>query len=91
MWVDDADDDPAFHVRRLRCAEPRDEQAELDLAARIVTDPLPRSRPLWAAVIVTGLAARRVAVIIVLHHVVADGIAGLGILRRLADGVSQPP
>jgi WS/DGAT/MGAT family acyltransferase len=87
IWVDDPDDDPAHHVRRLRCAEPGDEQALLDLAARIVTDPLPRSRPLWTAAVVTGLTGGRVAVIVVLHHVVADGIAGLAILEHLADGV----
>src|SRR5918994_3950834 len=84
VWVDDPDD-PTRHIRRLRCAAPGDEQALLDLAAEIITDPLPRSRPLWSATVVTGLTRGRVGLVIVLHHVVADGIAGLAILQHLVD------
>src|SRR4029450_1073403 len=35
---------------------------------------------------VTGLADGREAMIVVLHHVVADGIGGLAVLASLADG-----
>jgi hypothetical protein len=83
VWVDDPDD-PTRHIRRLRCAAPGDEQALLDLAAEIITDPLPRTRPLWSATVVTGLTRGHVGLIIVLHHVVADGISGLAVLQRLA-------
>ena len=34
---------------------------------------LPADRPLWAAVVVDGLAGGGVAVVFVMHHVVADG------------------
>jgi diacylglycerol O-acyltransferase / wax synthase len=84
VWVDDPDD-PTRHIRRLRCAAPGDEQALLDLAAEIITDPLPRSRPLWSATVVTGLIRGRVGLVIVLHHVVADGIGGLAVLQHLVD------
>ena len=53
-------DDPAFdineHVRQVRCPPPGDERAVLDLAAAQLRVPMPRSRPLWAATFVTGLA-----------------------------------
>lgn len=86
VWIDDPDFDPSRHVRRMRCPHPGNEQELLDLAAAIVTEPLARSRPLWAAVIVTGLPGGRTALVIVLHHVVADGVGALAVLDRLVDG-----
>ena len=50
--------DPARHVRLLPCPDPGDEQALLDLAAAVIIEPLPRSRPLWAAAVVPGCAWR---------------------------------
>ncbi len=75
IWVDDAGFDIRRHLRRISCPPPGDEQALLDLAARVITARLPRSRPLWAAAIVTGLAADgKLALIVTFHHVLADGI-----------------
>jgi len=90
IWVDDPDADPSRHVRQVACPAPGDERALLDLAARLVTAPLPRTRPLWSAAVVTGLAEGGVALVMVLHHVVADGVGGLAVLSALADGAPQP-
>jgi hypothetical protein len=87
--------DPAFaagdHVARVRCAPPGDQDAVLDTAITHVTCPLPRDRPLWRAVIVDGLAGGGVAVLIVVHHCVTDGLGGLSLLARLADTAAAPP
>src|SRR5512132_972434 len=56
VWIDDADFDIIRHIRQVRCPAPGDEQALLDVAARLVADPLSRSGPLWSAAFVTGLA-----------------------------------
>jgi diacylglycerol O-acyltransferase len=88
VWVDDAGFDIRRHVRCVPCRYPGDEQALLDTAAAMVTQRLPRSRPLWSAVFVTGLAGGAVALLVVLHHVLADGIGGLAVLATLADGVA---
>jgi len=88
IWVDDPGFDIRRHVRRLRCRYPGDEQALLDTAAAVVTQRLPRSRPLWSAVLVTGLAAGGVALLVVLHHALADGLGGLAVLASLADGTT---
>ena len=85
IWVDDADFDARRHVREIRCPHPGDEAALLDVAATIVTDPIPRSRPLWSAVFITGLAGDRIALLLVVHHVLVDGIGGLAVLAGLAD------
>jgi WS/DGAT/MGAT family acyltransferase len=85
FWVDVAAFDVAAHVAERACPAPGDDRALLDVAAEVLTTPLDTSRPLWRMVYVTGLADGRVAVILVLHHVVADGIGGLEVLARLVD------
>jgi len=92
VWIDEADFDIIRHVRPVPCPAPGDEQALLEVATRLVADPLPRSGPLWSAAFVTGLAGDRVALVLVLHHVLADGIGGLAVLDTLVDSViSDPP
>jgi diacylglycerol O-acyltransferase len=89
VWVDDPAADPALHVRRIPCPPAGDDRALLDLAARIMTTPLPRSRSLWSATVVTGLADGGIALVVVLHHVMADGVGGLAVLSALADGAPE--
>jgi diacylglycerol O-acyltransferase len=92
IWVDATDFDIENHVRCVRCPAPGDEHALLDVAAEIVIHPLSTSRPLWSATLVTGLATDRSALVFVFHHVLADGVGGLAVLGRLADGapISRP-
>ncbi len=85
IWVDDPRFDIGTHVEQVRCQEPGDDAALLDTAVTAVTSPLDRSRPLWRAVLVTDLADGRAALVLVLHHVVADGIGGLAVLAALVD------
>jgi hypothetical protein len=86
-------DDPAFaineHVRQVRCPSPGDERALLDLAADQLAEPLPRSRPPWSATFVTGLADGGTGLLVIMDHVLADGIAGLAVLGALVDQVAQ--
>lgn len=91
IWVDDTDFDIRRHLRRVPCTYPGDERALLDTAVAIIGDPLPRSRPLWCVVFVTGLADGAVALVVVLHHALADGIGGLAVLANLADTAAVRP
>lgn len=84
-WFEPAGVDLRGQVTQVRCPAPGDTEALLAVAVEAVTRPLPRSRPLWRAVVVTGLTDGSVGVVIVLHHVLADGIGGLGVLARLVD------
>ncbi|MFC3890756.1 wax ester/triacylglycerol synthase domain-containing protein [Lentzea rhizosphaerae] len=91
IWVDDERFDLRDQVRVVRCEEPGDERSLLDLAYSLVATPMPRTGPRWSAVFVTGLAGRQAALVIVLHHVLADGVGGLAVLAGLADpGASAP-
>ncbi len=58
--------------------------------AVIVTTPLPRDRPLWRTVVVTGAPDGGVGVVVVMHHVIADGIGGLALLAEIADRAAEP-
>ena len=90
VWVDAEGFDPAAQIATLSCPQPGDHVALLELAVAEVTRPLPRDRPLWRALVVTGLADERVALVVVLHHVVADGVGGLAVLASLADNPAAP-
>ena len=89
IWLDDPDFDPARHVRTVRCPQPADEQALLDVAVAVACRPLPPDRPLWSAVVVTDLAGGGAGLVFVTHHALLDGIGGLAVLASLADGA--PP
>jgi len=81
-------DDPAFdidnHLRRVRCPPPGDDRSLLDLAAVQLCEPLPWFRPLWSATLVTGLTDGGTGLIVIMDHVLADGIALLSVLGTLA-------
>jgi diacylglycerol O-acyltransferase / wax synthase len=89
VWVDDADFDIERHVEQITCPSPGDESALLEVAARLVTRPLPLDPPLWTACLVTGLADGRVALVVVVQHALADGIGGLAVLGALVDGATD--
>jgi WS/DGAT/MGAT family acyltransferase len=85
LWLDDPGFDVRRHVGWVRCPAPGDEQALLDLVATVIDQALPRDRPQWSATFVTGVSGGRVALLVVLHHVLVDGIGGLAVLDRLVD------
>jgi hypothetical protein len=86
VWVDDARFDLRHHVGSGCCPAPGDTAALLDVAAAVVTRRLNPSRPQWAATLVTGLAGGAVAVVVIFHHVLADGIGGLAVLAHRGRG-----
>lgn len=90
FWLDDPTFDIDAHITVSVCPSPRDESALIDFALSLATSPLPESRPLWSATFVTGLSHGRVGLVLVLHHVVADGLGGLAVLGELVDGSSLP-
>jgi WS/DGAT/MGAT family acyltransferase len=91
VWVDDPDFDIRDHVNAVGCPAPGDETALLGVAADTMARRLPRNRPLWSATLVTSLSDGRAALVVTLHHVLADGIGGLAVLARLVDGAPTTP
>ena len=91
IWVDDPQFDIRGHVHTVACREPGDGQALLDTAVSVIGARLRRTAPLWSAVLVTGLADGTAALVLVLHHALADGVGGLAVLANLVDAPAHAP
>ncbi|HEY5878711.1 MAG TPA: wax ester/triacylglycerol synthase domain-containing protein [Nakamurella sp.] len=86
IWVDDPDFDIGRQIDELPCRSPGDRPALLAAVADIIERRMTLTRPPWRITLVRGLSGGRAALVIVLHHVLADGLAGLAVLSRLVDG-----
>jgi diacylglycerol O-acyltransferase / wax synthase len=85
LWVDAPAFDLSDHIRVERLHDPADEPELLRAVARLRRHRLDQSRPLWEMWFLTGLPDQRIGLFIRLHHVVADGIAGVAELGALLD------
>lgn len=91
-WASDDAFDLAHHVRHVRLPPPGSLEDLQALAAQLLADPFDRSRPLWQLVLVTGLGGRRAAVVVKVHHAIADGTGALLLARHLVElGGDEPP
>ena len=85
VWVDDADFDLSYHVRRAALPKPGDDAQLREYAARVFARPLDLGKPLWELTVVEGLRGNRVAVINKVHHAMVDGIAAVDLATLLFD------
>jgi diacylglycerol O-acyltransferase / wax synthase len=86
VWIDAPEVAMDRHVVVADRARPfPDEQAFLDWCAQETLRPLDRSRPLWRLTLVPGLPHERVGLLVVVHHVVADGLRGVAMIAGLLD------
>lgn len=83
IWIDDPDLDVRSHVQKVRAPAPGSDRVLADLVARIASQPLDRARPLWHLWVIEGLSEARVALVLKLHHAVADGTSAALLLLRL--------
>src|SRR5262245_38258544 len=90
VWVDDPRLNLAYHVRHTSLPEPGSEKQPRVLAARIFSQQLDRSKPLWELWLVEGLKGGRFAVIGKTHHCLVDGISGVDITTVLFDTDRSP-
>ena len=80
--------DPTFDIRRhvREATLKHGTDAELKtLAGKILSTVMDRQHPLWDMTLVHGLKGNRSAFIFRLHHCLADGIAGVGIMNVVMD------
>jgi diacylglycerol O-acyltransferase len=93
VWADDPNFNLEYHVRHTALPEPGSEEQLLLMAARVFSQRLDRSKPLWETWFVEGLEDNRFALISKTHHALIDGIAGVDLATVLFDlsPVPQPP
>lgn len=85
-WVEDPAFDLAHHLRRAALPRPGDDAALHRLAADIMERRLDRDRPLWECWIIEGLPDGRWAILMKIHHCIADGVSAAHVLAGLCDG-----
>jgi WS/DGAT/MGAT family acyltransferase len=82
-WVDDDAFDLDWHVRRRKLPAPGGWRELNALVEAVMAVPLDRSRPLWELYLVDGLEDGTQAVVLKLHHAIADGLGALNIAQHL--------
>jgi len=91
VWVDDPNFNLEYHVRHTALPSPGGWEALNDLTARIFSQQLDRSKPLWEMWLIEGLKDDRFALITKTHHALIDGIAGVDLATVLFDLSPEPP
>jgi WS/DGAT/MGAT family acyltransferase len=91
LWMDAPSFDLTQHVQVAQVPAPGDEAQLLDTAERLRRRPLDRTRPLWEMWFLPGLHDDRIGLFIRLHHVVADGMAGVASLGAFLDSAPESP
>ncbi len=86
-WVDDPDFDLTRHLRRIAVPRPGDDAELFRAVARVLERRLDRDRPLWECWVIEGLKGNRWAILMKIHHCMADGISATRILARLCDEI----
>jgi WS/DGAT/MGAT family acyltransferase len=90
VWVDDPHLNLDYHVRQTALPAPGSEEQLRNLAARIFSQQLDRSKPLWELWLVEGLTEDRFAIIGKSHHALVDGVSGVDITTVLFDVEREP-
>ena len=91
VWVEDPEFDLARHVSRIVLDGAGDDRVLATAIGAFAGTALPRDRPLWALQVVEGLADQRIAVVVKLHHSVADGSAAVALLRNVVEAATVAP
>src|SRR5947209_7061235 len=91
LWVDDPSFNIEYHVRQTALPGPGSEEQLLRLAARIASQQLDRSKPLWENWLVEGLEGNRFALISKTHHSLVYGVSGVDLATVLFDAEPNPP
>ncbi len=85
VWVDDPSFNLDYHIRHTALPPPGGWEQLCALTARIFSQQLDRSRPLWEMWLIEGLEDDRFALITKTHHSLIDGIAGVDLATVLFD------
>jgi diacylglycerol O-acyltransferase len=91
VWVDDPNFDIDLHVRRIACPKPGSLRQVLDICAVILADPFERTRPLWQFVLIEGMRGGKAAMLLKMHHTIADGERAGELSRQYLDFERDAP
>jgi len=90
IWIDDPQLNLDYHVRHTSLPEPGSGEQLRNLAARLFSQQLDRSKPLWELWMVEGLQDGGFAIVGKTHHCMVDGVSGVDITTVLFDLEKEP-
>jgi WS/DGAT/MGAT family acyltransferase len=91
-WIDTANFNIADHVIHAPADKPlNNEQDFVAWCAHRSKIRLERNRPLWRLDVIPGLPDGNIGLLLVLHHVVADGLRGVALITSLLDPTPDDP
>ncbi|MGO9984743.1 MAG: wax ester/triacylglycerol synthase family O-acyltransferase [Rhodomicrobium sp.] len=84
-WAEDPHFERQRHVRRARLPGKGDKEELQRYIAELASEPIDKTRPLWQLRIVEHYEGGA-AVVIRIHHAIADGMALVGVMLSITDG-----
>jgi diacylglycerol O-acyltransferase len=87
-WEFDRKFDIGNHVHQVKLRRGTEQELKA-LAGKIVSQRLNRERPLWDFTL-APLQGSRTGIIVRIHHCLADGIAGVGVMNVIMDTTPTP-
>ena len=89
-WEYDPKFDLRHHMRQVSLRHGTDNELKA-LAGKLFSQVMDRQHPLWDITVVNNLKGNRTGIIFRLHHCLADGIAGVGLMNVLLDSSPEAP
>jgi WS/DGAT/MGAT family acyltransferase len=90
LWTDDTDFNLEYHVRHTALPSPGSHEQLTNLVARVFSQQLDRSKPLWEMWLIEGLDDGSFGLLTKAHHAMIDGIAGVDLATVLFDLGPEP-
>jgi diacylglycerol O-acyltransferase len=85
-WEDDPHVEPSYHYRWVRLPGPKpDFDDVLDYAQHLASRSFDKDRPLWGIQVVEELAEQRAALVMTVHHAIADGLGMVNMLQHMVE------
>jgi WS/DGAT/MGAT family acyltransferase len=85
LWTDDTEFNLEYHVRHTALPSPGSHEQLMNLVARVFSQQLDRSKPLWEMWLIEGLEDASFGLLTKAHHAMIDGIAGVDLATVLFD------
>jgi diacylglycerol O-acyltransferase / wax synthase len=90
-WEEDPEFSADDHVHTHHLPSPGDRGQLGELVSELLAEPLDLTRPLWELHLIAGLDGGRFAVLVKLHHALADGATAVELGLGLLDGFEAMP
>jgi diacylglycerol O-acyltransferase len=90
VWVDDPHFNIDYHIRHTALPAPGGHGELRTLVGRVMSQQLDRHKPLWEIWLADGFGDGQWALMMKVHHAMADGIAGTDLLAAVLDLERDP-